>query len=296
MRAGIRDGGFALLEQLARRNQAALAVAVTPPPKPGDADGFLGLAKLMVKKGDDTGAVKAALEAAQIWKNTADSPRRTGALGAVIGVLDELGAYDAAMATAQAIPPLNGNQFFVKTIEAAITRKDFASVKRLLPVAVTALNTPTPDGKIQTMFLAALAQRLAETGHVDEARPIYQQLSDLVHAAAPSPNRLPLGQFAVLTAAMGDLAGALQIANDAGPLVGKPSEWQVMTLAAMMFDNPSQRPTPDQTRVNLPSASMSMERAARSSPALPCCLRPTIRSTSWFLPRLVLTQEPSIWL
>jgi tetratricopeptide (TPR) repeat protein len=210
----------ALIDALARNDQAALAVAVSPSPQPGDANGFFNLAKRMVRKGDTAGAIKAAVEASRILQSTnypassRELVERDVALGHAIDFLNEVGAYDAAMAAAQAIP-LNRNAFYVKTVETAIANKDSANVRRLLPVVIKELNVPDPSGKLSTLFLGDLAKQLAHAGYRDQAQPIYEQLSDLVARGAmfDPKNRVPAVQFAELRAAMGDLSGALQVAG-----------------------------------------------------------------------------------
>jgi hypothetical protein len=259
----------ALIDRLANTRQLDLALAVASPPKPDDAKGFFDYATRLKRKGDLSAATTAALEASRIIINGKDSPKGRVALGNVIDLLADLGAYDSAIAATQAVPlisyvyanqiPMNRYAYYVRIVGAAIEHKDRTNVRRLSSIAITALNAPAPNGTIRTPQLEDLVVRLARGGYRNEARPIFDQLSGLSQDTTVAPaNRIPPERLAVVKAAMGDLPGALKSADDAGPIVTTPSALQILALATMHFDNPSVRPTPDQFKAAMEEAKAAM--------------------------------------
>jgi hypothetical protein len=253
-----------LTDRLAAQQDAALAAAVAPAPVPGDAESFLDDAKRRIKLGDHAGAIAAALESARIaGLITRDYPTRiTGPvtaetanpkwtwydhqalLGRIFGVLCELGADDAAITTVQPIEPENRQQYYVLLIDAEVRRKDTAAIARMLPVAIKAVEAETRLASRTGYLLFRLTRTLALGGYAGEARTTYTELVSLLdHPSLARPVHITPVLLAELKADVGDLPGALLAANEAGPLVMKPSDAQILMMAALQFANRSASPT-----------------------------------------------------
>ena len=164
--------------------------------------------------------------------------------GQIVSLLIELGAYDEAIAAAKAIDAKNQSQSYVYAVKAAARNADAASVARLLPVTFDALKTdPNPDRATQFRSLSDLTRTLAVAGYRDQALRAFAELQELM---AKEPANSWTGQgvtslAAVLQADKGDIAGALQAADQAGAVVAKPDRLTILMLAAMSMGN--KRPT-----------------------------------------------------
>jgi hypothetical protein len=261
----------ALIDRLEISHQFDLAVALARPLEADDVKGFFEQARRLRRHGDLAGATTSAIEASRIIIDGKASPQARVPLGDVVDLLAEFGAYDAAIAAAQAGPlggnvyvnmiKLDRNAYHVRIVGAAVNHRDTENVARLAPFVIQALSEPTRDGRVSTLLWEDLLLRLARGGYRDEARPILERLLALSQdTTGPRANQVPPQRMAVLKAAMGDVPGALKSANDAGPMVAPPDATQVLALTALQFDNPSV----PQTREQIMAA---MERAQAALPS-----------------------------
>jgi tetratricopeptide (TPR) repeat protein len=240
-----------LADQLTNANNIELARAVVPTPDPANAGDLLAAATRLMKQGDRDAASREALAASKVALTTQRDPTAplgkwidyTLLLGRISGVLAELGAYDEAIVTVQPIEIVNRQQYYLNVMRAEVQHKDAAAITHTLPLAISAITLPTP-GIRSVNILYELTRVLAAGGYFEEARVSYQAILAVSNSPSAKPqDRLQPWQSAALKAAAGDLAGALSDADNAGPLVAKPSAMQVMMLAAMQFDNPTKKPT-----------------------------------------------------
>ncbi len=241
-----------LADRLTDKREFDLAAATAPPIDANDADDLLGVAKRLAKQGDTVAAVRAATAASQVALDTQTAPSQPPSnrydhfalLNRIFGVLADLGAYDTALATVQPIELVNRQQYYVTVVQAAINRKDSAAIAHLLPTAIDAVTQPTPAGTRAESFLFGLTRTLANNGYRDEAKKPYEALIQFTNSAsATSRDHLLPWQLAVLKADTGDLASALQAANDAGPLTTKPTPAMVGVLTVMQFDGATKPPS-----------------------------------------------------
>ncbi len=236
----------ALVDQL---GQVDLALALAPS-RIGNVDDLLRRSRLLAQSGNVAEAAEAMLDASKIISQDRGTPiekiEKTVALGRLIGLLADHGAYDAAISAAQAIPAINRNQYDLAVLRAAVDHKDAENVRRLPPLIIKAFDEQVAGGLPRQMELENLVLMLANGGYRDEARAIFNQLSAPSQGTISSPARwVQPSMLAELRAAIGELSGALQAANGAGPMVTAPNARQILMLTAMQLAGHS-HPTRDQ--------------------------------------------------
>lgn len=250
----LRDRALATtVDRLSERGEFALARALLPTPDSSDAGNLLETAKRLIKLGDEAKATDVAIQAARAALRVAgDATRKRGGyyeyiakLGPIIGTLNELGAYDDAIATAQPIDPNNRLQYYVFTLRAAMRKSDGAEVARLLPIAIGAFKMDsTPNHMLQVKALSDLTRALAVAGYRDEALKTFAELRDVIGKAPSTDQVRQLTLLStVLRADAGDIQGALTAANEAGPMTEKPNDAPIAALAVMNMGGPGRRPT-----------------------------------------------------
>ncbi|MEI9915948.1 MAG: hypothetical protein WDN29_09140 [Methylovirgula sp.] len=153
-------------------------------------DDLLRRSRLLAQSGNVAEAAEAMLGASKIISQDRGTPiekiEKTVALGRLIGLLADHGAYDAAIAAAQAIPAINRNQYDLAVLRAAVDHKDAENVRRLPPLIIKAFfDEQVAGGLPRQMELENLVLMLANGGYRDEARAIFNQLS------APSQGTFP---------------------------------------------------------------------------------------------------------
>jgi tetratricopeptide (TPR) repeat protein len=240
-----------LADKLTDTQQIDLARAIAPPPDPTNADDLLDSANRLRKQGDCPAATRLALAALQLVagvQHDSAAPLykwldHTALLGRIFGILAELGAYDDAIAAVQPIEIQNRQQYYLNIVRIEVQHKDSAAIARTLPLAIAAVRQPTPAGRTANLMYE-LTKTLAAGGYPDEAKETYQSLLELLgsHPATPQ-DRIQPWQLAALKADMGDLAGALSDADNAGPMVTKPSFMQAVMLTAMQFGGARTKPS-----------------------------------------------------
>lgn len=241
-------------------HQAALAVALTPPPKADDADGYLLLAKRLRNSGDLATAKNAAIQASRIASNESAVKLDKSKLGRVHTELCNLGEYDAALAVTKLLPAAERAVYQTVALTAAIEHRDSPAVDRLLPEAIEAVNSTGSIRILQMNALLQLSHKLATNGYQVQARLFAQALLSTLDDHATTPNAIRRIEIAKLQANMGDISGAIQTANGAGPLAAKPSMFEVAALTAIQFGGATKLPTNDEmksaierTQATLPS-------------------------------------------
>ena len=169
--------------------------------------------------------------------------RHSRDLAGISEVLAELGAYDDAIATLQPIEMQYRSHAYISIIKAEIRNKDAAAISGTLPAAIAAIKLSIPPGST-TQLLYDLTKALAVGGFRDQANNVYQSLLEWSLGQSDKPaGRLLPQQLAVLKADMGDLAGALATADDAGALVTKPGLADLFTATVMEFGLGARKPT-----------------------------------------------------
>lgn len=216
------------------------------------AEEYLEAAKLSAKQDDRSTARALAIKASTLA--AADAPARgepggkwydhLALLGRIFGVLNELGAYDEAIATIQANDPINRKQFYLRVVRAEIEAHDRSALARTLPITLNALKMPTPGVDQSPQFLFELTKTLAVAGYQNQARTAYDELIGLISTSAPGGRpTLAEWKLAELKADMGDLPGALDAANKAGPMTAPPGPAQLAFMTAVQFDGATKPPT-----------------------------------------------------
>jgi hypothetical protein len=253
--AQIRDKLLAAIEQV--RNGGPNPFETPPrsaqadtPPNTDDVDSWLAYAKAQAKKGNAPEARSAAQHAAQLALAVDETALPTAArfehealLGRVFGVLNQLGAYDEALAAVQPMDNINRRQYYGFVVEAAVRAGDAASVERLVPVAIAAFVAPTPDwGSVQKLH--RMLKALAPAGYREAARATFAELRRVHDDVTATPLYRPdLGMMAECQALTGDLPDALAIAEKLGPLVAPPGIGPAALVTAMTFANSKTPPT-----------------------------------------------------
>jgi tetratricopeptide (TPR) repeat protein len=240
-----------LADKLTNTQQIDLARAIAPPPDPTNAGDLLDSANRLKKQGDRLAAIRLALAASQLAVGVQRGPAEplykwldhTVLLGRIFGTLAELGAYDDAIATVQPIEIQNRQQYYDNIVRVEVQHKDSAAIARTLPLAIATIRLPTPAGRSANL-LYELTRTLAAGGYSDEAKVAYESLLELLgtHPATPQ-DRVQPWQLAALKADLGDLAGAMSDADNAGPMVTKPSFMQAVMLTAMQFGGARTKPS-----------------------------------------------------
>jgi tetratricopeptide (TPR) repeat protein len=258
-----------LADKLTNSNEIDLARAVAPPPDPASVNALLTAADRLRKQGDRPAATRFALAASQLALGVQRDPAvplhkwldHVILLGNISGTLVQLGAYDEAIAVVQPIEVQNRQQYYTNIVRVEVERKEGAALARTLPLAIAALRLPSPAGRPANL-LYDLTRTLAGGGYPDEAKVAYESLLDLLgnRPATLQDGMLPW-RLAVLKADLGDLAGALSEADNAGPMVEKPGAGHVGMLVAMQFANAKTKPTPDEIQA-------ARERAIAALPPL----------------------------
>jgi tetratricopeptide (TPR) repeat protein len=241
-------------DKLTNSNEIDLARAVAPPPDPAGVNALLDAADRLKKQGDRPAATRFALAASQLALGVQRDPAaplhkwldHVILLGNISSTLAQLGAYDEAIAVVQPIEVQNRQQYYTNVVRFEVERKESAALARTLPLAIAALGLRSPAGR-PVNLLYDLTRTLAGGGYPDEAKVAYGSLMELLgnRPATLQDGMLPW-RLAVLKADLGDLAGALSDADNAGPMVDKPSGGQVGMLVAMQFANAKTKPTPDE--------------------------------------------------
>jgi tetratricopeptide (TPR) repeat protein len=240
-----------LADQFLKTKDVEVARALAPSPDPTNAESLLDDAKQLMLAGDRAAAARNAIAASQValavQRDPAVPPYKWAdhnlLLGRIFGVLTDLGLYDEAMATVQPIDAVNRQQYYVAVVEAEVRHKDVTSISHTLPASIGAIKQSIPGGR-GTMLLYQLTNTLAAAGYTDEAKSVYDSLLELSSNPSTKPlDRLQPSQLAVLKADFGDMVGALSIADAAGPMVAKPSDFQIAILATMQFDGATKKPT-----------------------------------------------------
>jgi hypothetical protein len=240
-----------LADKLTNTQQIDLARAIAPPPDTTNAGDLLDSANRLKKQGDRPAATRLALAASRLAvgvQRDSAAPLfkwldHTMLLGGIYATLAELGAYEDAIATVQPIEIQNRQQYYVNVVRAEVQNRDSAAIARTLPLAIAAIRQPTPAGRTANLMYE-LTRTLAVGGYSDEAKVAYQSLLELLgnHPATPQ-DRVQPWQLAVIKADMGDLPGALFDADNAGPMVTKPSPMQAVMLTAMQFGGARTKPS-----------------------------------------------------
>jgi len=241
------------VDRLSERGEFALARSLLPTADPSDTGNLLETAKRLIKLGDQAKATDVAIQAGRAaLKVAGDATRNRRAyyeyiaqLGPIIGTLDELGAYDEAIATAQPIDANNRLQHYVFTLRAAMRRSDAAAVARLLPIAIEALKMDsTPNHMLQSKALSDLTRALAVAGYRDEALKAFAELQTVAGKSPSADQARQLATLAiVLQADSGDVQGALVAANETGSMTEKPNDSRISALAVMNMGGLGRRPT-----------------------------------------------------
>jgi hypothetical protein len=232
-----------LSDRLTARQEFDLARSLAPPPDPTSVESLLEAARRLTKQGDRAAAKRVALAASQLGLSVRHDPaappltwmRHTRDLASTSEVLAELGAYDDAVATLQPIEMQYRSHAYISIIKAEIRNKDAAAISGTLPAAIAAIKLSIPPGST-TQLLYDLTKALAVGGFREQANNVYQSLLEWSLGQSDKPaGRLLPQQLAVLKADMGDLAGALATANDAGALVTKPGAADFFVAAVTEF-------------------------------------------------------------
>jgi tetratricopeptide (TPR) repeat protein len=237
----------ALLNQI---GNADLALAVSPLPRPGNLSDSFRRSELLIRTGNIAEATETLSDALKIIsqnrRTQVEMIGQTAALGRLAESLAKRSAYDSALAAAKATPAANRNQYDLIILSEAVTHKDNANVKKLVPVILEAFSDPAVNAFQRQTSLQNLILVLANGGYGEEAQAIFKQLSMPSRTiVSPLPVRIQPAKLAELRAALGELSAALQAANAAGPLVSPPSAMQIMALASMQFAG-HPHPTRDQ--------------------------------------------------
>jgi hypothetical protein len=231
-----------LSDRLTDRQELDLARSLAPPPDQTSVESLLEAARRLTKQGDRAAAKRFALAASQLELSVRRDPAAApvtwmhhNRLLSVSQVLAELGAYQDAIATLQAIEMQDRAQSYVSIIKAEIRNKDAAAISNTLPETIAAIKLSTRAGST-TQLLYDLTKALAVGGHREHANDVYQSLLEWSFGQSAKPaGRLLPQQLAVLQADMGDLAGALATADAAGPLVTKPGAADFFVAAVTEF-------------------------------------------------------------
>jgi hypothetical protein len=249
----LRDRAFAtVVDRLVQRSEFTLARSLLPTADPADAANLFDTAKRLIKLDDPAKARELAIQAADAaLKASGEVTRKPGGyyefiaqLGPIIGTLISLGAYDEAFAAAQPIDANNRLQHYVNAVRAAARKSDGAEVARLLPIAIQAFRMDsTPNRMIQLKALSDLTKALAVAGYRDETLKTFAELQAVMGKTPSTDQKRQVTLLAtVLRADAGDVEGALTVANEAGPMIEKPSDARIAALAVMNMGG-GRRPT-----------------------------------------------------
>lgn len=265
-RAFLRDIGtpqsadrvlVSLTGQLTMKKEFGLARTLAPSPDPSDAQDLQQAAQRLLKQGDPDGARRVAVEASHVALKSIHGNvlAQFPLLSSIFGVLAEVGAYDEAIAVVQPIDPINRRQFYLRVIQEAAWKKDTTALARLLPGAIEVLKAPGTGGR-----LFEIVEALLVGGYREQAQKLFDELqTPSPGKTTPAPDKITPSQVAIFKAYMGDMAAALEAANDAGPMVAKPNSLQETLTTVMQFDNATHPPTKEEIAAA----------AARSQAALP---------------------------
>jgi hypothetical protein len=234
-----------LVDRLTQQNEFAAARLLLSSANPTDARGLVDKARRLMKLGDRAKATELAVTATRSVSDISSRPKPGGyddnvvQLGQIISLLIQVGAYDEAIAVAQGTSTDSRLQYYVSAVDAALRNSDAASVGRLLPVSLALKVDSSFNNGSQFRSLSDLTRMLAVAGYRDQALQRFAELQELMTKAPPN---VRLGQgvtslAAVLQADGGDIAGALEAADRAGPMVTKPDRLAISMFAAMTLGN-----------------------------------------------------------
>jgi tetratricopeptide (TPR) repeat protein len=239
------DAAGSLVDRLTQQNEFAVARSLLSTANPTDTARLFEAAKRFMKLGDRAKATEVAVKAMHAVPD--NSGPRPGAYyrtppnpGQIASLLIDLGAYDEAIAAATAAKINNRSYYYFYAVNVAARNADVASVARLLPVAFDALKMDSnPDRGAQFRSLFDLTKVLALAGYRDQALRTFGELQGLLTKAQVNAlmRQDMTSLAAVLQADKGDIAGALQAADQAGTMVEKPDRLTIMMAVAMMMGN-----------------------------------------------------------
>ena len=226
---------------ISTRDARAAASIVFPPP--GDVNGQLKMAQILVLAGRNAEAKEMALAAA--GKLAGSDPYRQASgilIEQAFKILVQLGVSDAAVSLAEKLDVRTRESLYSETVSDQIGRYDHEALSWTVPAAVATFQQP--GGESVPTLLVDLTRRLAVAGYVADAQKPYEAYQAYINQGKPLPPNLWPWMRAAMQADMGDLEGARATANTAGPMVAPPSDVQVMAATAMAFAAPGSRPTP----------------------------------------------------
>jgi hypothetical protein len=222
-------------DDLSRERAFDLARAIAPAPDPADAKALLHAAFRSLRQGDTDAARKMALDA---WRITPTySPKELHAESEIDRILELLmrtGDWDAVLAAIiQPLGEIAQRGYYRRLLLAEIQERDAAAIARTLPRAIAVLKGPGPGGHAFPVVIA-----LARAGFREEAETFFRELPQVPFSSAPAKNAISTMEVALFRAEMGDLSGALEAADSAGPMVMEVSADQVGHGPAVQFDFP----------------------------------------------------------
>lgn len=233
----------AVADHLTKRGKVALALSLLPKPETTSVESLFVTAKRLLKLGERAKALAVARQAAHLaLQGVPPSERRpgwyhdyTGKLGQISATLTQLGAYDDAIAVVQPIDPGNRAQYYARALLAAAQEPNSPEVRRLFPVTMEAFRIKPMIHALHLRQLSDLAEALAVDGYRDFAIKAVQEFQDQL-GKSPSADqvRQRTSLSAVMQADSGDIDGAILAAENAGPMVGRPTDAQLAALAVMM--------------------------------------------------------------
>jgi tetratricopeptide (TPR) repeat protein len=215
-----------------------------PKPDTTSIESLFVAAKRLQKLGERARALAVARQASHLaLQGVPPSERRpgwyqdyTGKLGQISATLTQLGAYDDAIAVVQSIDPSNRAQYYVRALMAAAREPNSSEVGRLFPVTMEAFRINPMIQSLHLRQLSDLARALAVAGYRDFAVKAFREFQDQLGKLPAAADQIR--QSALLSAVMqadsGDIDGAILAAENAGPMIGKPTDAQLAALAAMM--------------------------------------------------------------
>ncbi|MGN6284473.1 MAG: hypothetical protein ACTHM2_04905 [Afipia sp.] len=232
-----------IADHLTERGEVALALSLLPKPGTTNVESLFVAAKRLLKLGERARAVAVARQAARLaLQGVPSSERRpgwyhdyTGKLGQISATLIQLGAYDDAIAVIQPMDPSNRVQYYARALLAAAQEPNSPEVRRLFPVTMEAFRIKPMIHALHLRQLSDLAEALAVDGYRDFAIKAVQEFQDQL-GKSPSADqvRQRISLSAVMQADSGDIDGAILAAENAGPMVGRPTDAQLAALAVMM--------------------------------------------------------------
>lgn len=236
------------VDHLIARQRMELGRAMLPFANPADPASLNETAKRWEKLGDHVAAINNAIAAshnalAAMGDRVNDKAGwydRLALLGQISATLNNLGAYDEAIATIQPNDPINRAQYYLWPLDGAVAKGDRAAVAKWTPIAIEVFTSVTPPTAREANFLFQLTRKLALAGYPSEAQKALDQWRIVM---ASQPKRMTDGQALTLQADMGDFAGAFAKTNELGPLTERPSPVTAALVATMGYASAKTPPT-----------------------------------------------------